>query len=185
MAGLFVEAGVPPGVVNIVTGAGGIVGEALTGAPGIDLMTMTGSVPTGRRIMERAAEHIVPVSLELGGKAPFIVMPDADLDLAVRSALTSRFMNCGQVCICNERTFVHEDIYDDFLEALVEGARGLRLGDPHAEDTDIGPKISGPELEKVEAFVGAARDEGAKWRLEVTGRKRPRSSAGIGIFRPS
>lgn len=161
MAGLFVEAGVPPGVVNIVTGAGGTVGEALTGAASVDLITMTGSVPTGRRIMECAAKHIVPVSLELGGKAPFIVMPDADLELAVKSALTSRFMNCGQVCICNERTLVHEDIYDAFLDALVEGARGLRLGDPHAEDTDIGPKISGPELEKVEAFVASARKEGA------------------------
>ena len=165
MAGLFVEAGVPPGVVNIVTGAGPIVGEALTGSPDVDLITMTGSVPTGRRIMERAAAHIVPVSLELGGKAPFIVMPDADLELAVQSALTSRFMNCGQVCICNERTLVHEDIHDAFLEALVEGARGLRLGDPHGEDVDVGPKISAPELEKVEAFVAAARYEGAKIAL--------------------
>ncbi len=75
MAGLFVEAGVPPGVVNIVNGAGASVGEALTGSPDVNLITMTGSVPTGRRIMERAAAHIVPVSLELGGKAPFIVMP--------------------------------------------------------------------------------------------------------------
>lgn len=165
MAGLFVEAGVPPGVVNIVTGAGKTVGEALTGSPGIDLITMTGSVPTGRRIMERAAAHIVPISLELGGKAPFIVMPDADLDLAVRSALTSRFMNCGQVCICNERTFVHEDIHDEFLAALVEGARALRLGDPHADDTDIGPKISAAELQKVEAFVTSARDAGARVAL--------------------
>ena len=173
MAGLFVEAGVPPGVVNIVTGAGNTVGEALTGSPHPDLITMTGSVPTGKRIMERAAQHLVPVSLELGGKAPFIVMPDADLDLAVRSALTSRFMNCGQVCICNERTLVHADIYDDFLEAFVEGARALRVGDPRSAQTDIGPKISRQELEKVERCVAEAKEAGAQVAL---GGGRPKSS---------
>jgi lactaldehyde dehydrogenase/glycolaldehyde dehydrogenase len=170
MARLFQEAGVPPGVVNIVTGAGATVGDRLTSAPGIDLITMTGSVPTGRRIMQAAAMHLTPISLELGGKAPFIVMPDADLDLAVRSAITSRFMNCGQVCICNERTFVHQDVYQPFLDAFVEQARALRIGDPQDETTDIGPKISRPELEKVEAMVAGAVKGGARI---VLGGKRP------------
>lgn len=172
MGRLFIEAGVPPGVVNIVTGGGKTVGERLTGAAGVDLITMTGSVPTGRRIMQTAATHLTPISLELGGKAPFIVMPDADLGLAVRSAVTSRFMNCGQVCICNERTFVHEDVYDDFLADFVEQARALRLGDPLSEETDIGPKVSRPELEKVEAMVAEAVRGGAKVAL---GGKRPDS----------
>lgn len=170
MGRLFNEAGVPPGVVNIVTGGGKTVGERLTGAPGVDLITMTGSVPTGRRIMEAATVHLTPISLELGGKAPFIVMPDADLDLAVRSAITSRYMNCGQVCICNERTLVHEAVYKPFLEAFVEQARALRIGDPMSEQTDIGPKVSRPELEKVERMVAAAVSAGAKVAL---GGRRP------------
>ena len=170
MGRLFNEAGVPPGVVNIVTGGGKTVGEALTGAAGVDLITMTGSVPTGRRIMEAATTHLTPISLELGGKAPFIVMPDADLDLAVRSAITSRYMNCGQVCICNERTLVHEDVYKPFLEAFIEQAKALRIGDPMSDDTDIGPKVSRPELEKVERMVAAAVSAGATVAL---GGKRP------------
>ena len=168
MAGLFVEAGVPPGVVNIVTGAGATVGARLVEAPGVDLITMTGSVPTGKRIMQSAVANLTPVSLELGGKAPFIVMPDADLDLAVRSAVTSRFMNCGQVCICNERTFVHRDVYDRFLEDFVARAKALRVGDPLDEKTDIGPKVSRPELEKVEAMVADAVRRGATLALGGT-----------------
>jgi len=132
---------------------------------------MTGSVPTGQNILRTSADHLKPVSLELGGKAPFIVMPDADLDLAVKSAVTSRFMNCGQVCICNERTLVHKDIYADFLEAFVAATRALRLGDPMAETTDVGPKISAPELAKVEGFVAKAVDEGARL---VLGGERPK-----------
>ena len=130
---------------------------------------MTGSVPTGKRIMQSAAANLTPVSLELGGKAPFIVMPDADLDLAVRSAVTSRFMNCGQVCICNERTFVHRDVYDRFLEHFVARAKALRVGDPLDETTDIGPKVSRAELEKVEAMVADA----VAPRRQARARRRP------------
>jgi lactaldehyde dehydrogenase/glycolaldehyde dehydrogenase len=173
MAGLFVEAGVPAGVVNIVTGSGAAVGETLVRSPVADLVTMTGSVPTGKKIMAAAADNMKPVSLELGGKAPFIVMPDADLELAVRSAITSRFANCGQVCICNERTFVHADIYDRFLEAFVEGTRALRVGDPHSDKTDVGPKVSRGELEKVERYVAGAVSDGAR---VVLGGKRPQTA---------
>ncbi|MFT4148554.1 MAG: aldehyde dehydrogenase [Paracoccaceae bacterium] len=162
MARLFEQAGVPSGVVNIVTGAGSTVGAALTAHPEIDLVTMTGSVPTGRRIMQAAAQNLVPVSLELGGKAPLIVMEDADLDLAVASAVTSRFMNCGQVCICNERMLVHEAVYDAFVDRFVAAARALKVGDPMQDDTDIGPKVSTTELEKVERITQAALAEGAR-----------------------
>ena len=168
MARLFVEAGVPAGVVNIVTGRGETVGEALTGSSDIDLLTMTGSVPTGKRIMARAAQNLTPVSLELGGKAPFIVMPDADLDLAVRSAATSRYMNCGQVCICNERTLVHESIFEDFVDRFITHSRTLKVGLPLDEATDIGPKFSRAELEKVEAMVAEAVAGGADVRLGGT-----------------
>ena len=160
MARLFIEAGVPSGVVNIITGAGDRIGAHLVKAPGVDLVTMTGSVPTGRAIMRAATDHLTPVSLELGGKAPFIVMPDADLGLAVQSAVTSRFMNCGQVCICNERTFVHDDVYDEFLDRFTASVKELRIGDPQADATDIGPKVSAEELVKVERMVADAVDRG-------------------------
>lgn len=162
MARLFEQAGVPEGVVNIVTGAGATVGAALTAHPEIDLITMTGSVPTGKRIMTTAASNLVPVSLELGGKAPLIVMEDADLDLAVASAVTSRFMNCGQVCICNERMLIHERVYDSFVERFVEATKSLRIGDPLLDTTDLGPKVSQGELEKVERITEAAIAAGAE-----------------------
>ncbi|RGP37084.1 aldehyde dehydrogenase [Pseudotabrizicola alkalilacus] len=162
MARLFEQAGLPAGVVNIVTGAGGTVGAALTTHQQVDLVTMTGSVPTGKRIMAAAAPNLVPVSLELGGKAPLIVMEDADLDLAVASAVTSRFMNCGQVCICNERMLVHEKVYDAFVARFVQATKALRLGDPMLETTDLGPKVSRVELEKVEAILAAALNSGTE-----------------------
>jgi lactaldehyde dehydrogenase/glycolaldehyde dehydrogenase len=166
MARLFEKAGVPAGVVNIVTGAGAEIGEALTSHSDIDLVTMTGSVPTGKRIMATAAANLVPVSLELGGKAPFIVMDDCDIDLAVRSAVTSRYMNCGQVCICNERTLVHERVYDQFIEKFVAASKALRIGDPLSETTDLGPKVSMRELEKVEKMIGQAIEAGAEALLK-------------------
>ena len=161
MARLFAQAGVPDGVVNIITGTGKTVGAALTSHPGIDLVTMTGSVPTGRAIMAAAAQNLVPVSLELGGKAPLIVMEDADLDLAVASAVTSRFMNCGQVCICNERMLVHDAIYDDFMARFIAATRALNVGDPMLDSTDIGPKVSGAELDKVDRITEDAIAAGA------------------------
>jgi lactaldehyde dehydrogenase/glycolaldehyde dehydrogenase len=161
MARIFHEAGVPAGVINIVNGTGATVGEALTASPDIDLLTMTGSVPTGKRIMTAAAANLTPVSLELGGKAPFIVMADSDLDLAVRSAATSRYMNCGQVCICNERTLVQRKVYDAFVERFIAATRQLKVGMPLDETTDIGPKVSRQELDKVDALVTEAIQAGA------------------------
>lgn len=170
LARLFQEAGVPDGVINIVTGSGPSVGEQLITADGVDLITMTGSVRTGQRIMQAASNNLTSISLELGGKAPFIVMPDADLDLAVRGAVASRFMNCGQTCICNERTLVHRDVYDRFLEDFIARVKELRVGDPLRDDTDIGPKVSRDELEKTEYMVDRAVRDGAQI---VLGGKRP------------
>ena len=162
MAQLFDEAGLPPGVVNVVTGQGETVGAHLSRLQDVDLISMTGSVPTGRKIMIEAAKNLKPVSLELGGKAPFIVMDDANIDLAVKNAITSRFMNCGQVCIANERTLVHQDVYQDFVDRFVAMAKTLRVGDPTLAETDIGPKVSLEELEKVEAMVEEAKKGGVK-----------------------
>jgi lactaldehyde dehydrogenase/glycolaldehyde dehydrogenase len=165
LARVCAEAGVPDGVVNVVTGAGVVVGDALVRHPITKLVTVTGSVRAGRQILAAAAENITVVSLELGGKAPLIVMEDADLDAAVASALAARFWNCGQVCTCNERTYVQRGVYDEFVDRFVGQARELRLGDPMREDVQMGPKVSRPELEKVQALVDGAVAAGASIAL--------------------
>jgi lactaldehyde dehydrogenase/glycolaldehyde dehydrogenase len=162
LARIVEEAGVPPGVVNVVTGAGRVVGDALVRHPITAMVTVTGSVRGGREILASAAENIVPVSLELGGKAPFIVLDDADIEAAVENAVDARFWNCGQVCTCNERTYVQRGVYDEFVERFVEAASSVRLGDPTREDVQMGPKVSEPELEKVEALVSGAVEDGAE-----------------------
>jgi lactaldehyde dehydrogenase / glycolaldehyde dehydrogenase len=162
LAGVLEEAGVPPGVVNVVTGAGRTAGDALVRHPITRMVSMTGSVRGGREILAAAAENITPVSLELGGKAPFIVLEDADVTAAVENAVDARFWNCGQVCTCNERTYVQRAVYDEFVERFVEAASSLRMGDPTREDVQMGPKVNRPELEKVEALVKGAVEQGAE-----------------------
>src|SRR5918994_714714 len=162
LAGILEEAGVPPGVVNVVTGAGRTVGDALIRHPLTRMVSMTGSVRGGREILAAAAENITPVSLELGGKAPFIVLEDADLTAAVENAGDARLWNCGQVCTCNERTYVQRSLYDEFVERFVEAASSLRMGDPTREDVQMGPKVNEPERDKVEALVRGAVEQGAE-----------------------
>lgn len=170
LARLCEQAGIPAGVVNVVTGAGLVVGEALVRDPITQLVTVTGSVRAGKQILAAAAENITVVSLELGGKAPFIVMDDADVELAARNAIQARFVNCGQVCTCNERTYVHRRIFDQFLDRYVALASKLRLGDPMRDDIDLGPKVNQLELEKLERMVARAREQGAEI---VMGGQRP------------
>ncbi|GAN86211.1 aldehyde dehydrogenase [Komagataeibacter intermedius] len=169
LAELSVEAGFPKGVFNVVTGGGVTVGNALVTNPITRLITMTGSTPAGRKIMAAASEGLKEVRLELGGKAPFIVMEDADIDAAVNAAVAARFMNCGQVCTANERTYVHTAVYDEFLKRLRTKVEALKTGNPLDEDTDMGPKISAQELEKVDAMVRKAVEQGAK--VELGGRR--------------
>ncbi|MBD9375333.1 aldehyde dehydrogenase [Rhizobium sp. ARZ01] len=161
LAALFEEVGLPRGVLNVVTGIGTEVGEALVGSIKTNLITLTGSVRAGREVMRRAADHISQVSLELGGKAPFIVCEDADLDLAAERAVFARFRNCGQVCTSNERTYVHQSVFQPFTDKFLDRVRSLRVGDPQS-DPDVGPKVSRPELEKVEAMVARAVEQGAR-----------------------
>jgi lactaldehyde dehydrogenase/glycolaldehyde dehydrogenase len=170
VARLCEEAGIPPGVVNVVSGTGREVGEVLVRSPLSDLVTMTGSVRAGREIFAAAAEGLKVIRLELGGKAPFIVMDDADIDAAVVAAITARFTNCGQICTCNERMYLHETIADRFLDAFVSQAAALRIGNP-LDEVDLGPKISRLELEKVEAMVAEAVRDGADL---LTGGHRPK-----------
>jgi lactaldehyde dehydrogenase/glycolaldehyde dehydrogenase len=162
LARICEEAGVPPGVVNVVTGAGRVVGDALVRSPITQLVTVTGSVRAGKEILAASAENITVVSLELGGKAPFIVMADADVDAAVDAAAEARFWNCGQVCTCNERTYVQAQVFDQFVEKFVAKASALRVGDPTRDETQMGPKVNRPEIDKVQAYVDGAVAQGAE-----------------------
>lgn len=169
LAELVQEAGIPAGVVNVVTGSGQGVGVPLVAHKDTPLITMTGSTPAGKKIMAAAAEHLKEVRLELGGKAPFIVMEDADIPAAVEAAVTARFFNGGQVCTANERTYVHEDVYDRFTTALKDRIASLKVGDPMDDATDMGPKVNETELEKVDGIVQKAISQGAK--LELGGKR--------------
>jgi lactaldehyde dehydrogenase / glycolaldehyde dehydrogenase len=170
MARVCQLAGAPDGLVSVVCGAGRVVGRQLVEHPLTSMVTLTGSTRAGREVLAQAAGKVMAVSLELGGKAPVIVFPDADLDLAVRKAFEARFWNCGQVCTCNERTYVHAGRHDEFVARFVELARALRVGDPTGEDTELGPKVSAPEWRKVKDLVDGAVAAGAK---VVVGGDRP------------
>ena len=155
------EAGVPKGVCSVVTGAGATAGAALTSSPLADVISFTGSVKTGKAIARAAAENVTFASLELGGKAPFLILDDADVDEAVEIAVFSRFLNCGQICTANERTYVQRGVYDEFLEKFTKKVEGLTVGDPLDEDNYLGPKVNKVELEKVDRMVADAVRAGA------------------------
>lgn len=166
LSGLFIcalakQAGIPDGVVNVVTGRGAVVGQAMVESPLSDLVTMTGSTRAGKQIYRTGAETMKVLRLELGGKAPFIVMEDADIDTAVAAAVTARYTNCGQICTCNERMYLHEAIAAEFLDKFVARSREISIGDPMT-DPDMGPKVSRVEVEKVAEMVGTAEAEGAE-----------------------
>jgi len=161
LAQLVQQADFPPGVVNVVTGEGRTVGETLVTHPITDLVTMTGSSRAGREIFKAAADELKVLRLELGGKAPFIVAEDADVGAAVKAAVVSRFENCGQICICNERMYIHEKIADEFTDRFIAAVGRLEVGDP-LEQIDIGPKFSAAERDKVARMVDTARDAGAE-----------------------
>lgn len=169
LAKLVEEAKIPKGVVNIVTGDGPEVGVPLVAHPDVKLITMTGSTPAGKKIMAAAAETLKEVRLELGGKAPFLVMEDADLEKAAEAAVQSRFMNTGQVCTCNERTYIHEAVYDEFVQKVRQKIADLKVGLPTDPETDMGPKVSEDELKKVHEMVEKAVRQGAK--LETGGKR--------------
>lgn len=158
------EVGLPDGVANLVTGAGDRVGPTLTEAPEVDLVSFTGGLVTGRRIMASAAETVKRVSLELGGKNPNIVFADADLDAAVDNALTAVFLDSGQVCSAGARLVVEDSVHDQVVDELVRRARDIRLGGPFDGEAETGPLISAAHREKVEAYVAAGIAEGATLR---------------------
>ncbi len=173
LARIAKEAGLPDGVLNVLTGAGADVGNALAGHPGVDVVTFTGSTAVGRRVMAAAAVHGHRTQLELGGKAPFVVFSDADLDAAIQGAVAGSLINTGQDCTAATRAIVARDLYDDFVAGVAEVMSKIVVGDPFDADTDLGPLISAAHRDKVAAMVSRAPDEGGRI---VTG--------GHGIDRP-
>ena len=169
---VMIEAGVPPGLVNIVHGRGAGAGRALASSPRVGMVSFTGSVETGAAIMAAAAPNITKVNLELGGKAPAIVMADADLDLAAKAITNSRVINSGQVCNCAERVYVQRPVANAFVEKLTAAMRRARFGDPLADESvDYGPLINEAGFRKVDGLVQRAVAAGAT--LVTGGRRGP------------
>lgn len=166
---LMQEAGVPPGVVNVVTGPGGTAGAALARHMDVDKLAFTGSHVTGQKIVEASAGNLKRLSLELGGKSPDIIFADADLDKAVPGAAMAVFANSGQICIAGSRLFVERSIHDEFVERVAAFAGRLRVGDGMDERTELGPLVSSRQLDRVTGYLALGRQEGA---AVVTGGER-------------
>ena len=170
IAELMEEAGIPKGVVNIVTGLGSVVGQTLTESRNVDLISFTGGGVTGRKIMRAASINFKKIALELGGKNPNVIFADADFDTAVDYALNAVYFHAGQVCSAGARLIVEESLHDQFVASLVERVKNIRLGSGMDDETEMGPLISAEHREKVETFVKIGLKEGAKL---LTGGKRP------------
>ena len=167
---LMDEVGFPAGVANLVLGAGASVGAELSESDDVDLISFTGGIETGQRVMRAAAGNVKKIALELGGKNPNVVFADADFDVAVDYALLAVFLHAGQVCSAGARLLVEASIHDDFVEAVVQRAQRIRLGNGRDPLTESGPLISAEHRDKVEAHVAKALEEGATLRC---GGKRP------------
>ncbi|MDH3857361.1 MAG: NAD-dependent succinate-semialdehyde dehydrogenase, partial [Gammaproteobacteria bacterium] len=180
----FVElaerAGIPPGVINMVTGETAAIGKELTSNPTVRKLTFTGSTPVGKQLMAECAQTVKRTSMELGGNAPFIVFDDADLDAAVAGALISKYRNAGQTCVCANRIMVQASCYDAFADKLATAVSGLKMGDGTEEGVTVGPLITEQAANDMEAFVADAVSKGAN--MVVGGN---RSELGTHFFEPT
>ena len=161
LADIAHEAGLPDGAFNVLQGIGEEAGAALTAHPGVDRIAFTGSIPTGKLVAQAAGANLTPVSLELGGKSPFVAFADADLDAVVAQAV-NQFDNAGQVCLAGTRLLVEASMHDAFLDRFVAAAATIAQGDPRDEATDIGPQITREHFERVDGFVRRAKADGAE-----------------------
>ena len=172
LAEMVLETGLLPGTLNVITGIGPEAGAALADHPAVDRLTFTGSIETGKKVMKLAANNLTPISLELGGKNPMVVFPDADIETSIESVMAGAFLNSGQVCSACSRLLLHENIYQKFLKHLVEKTARLRVG-PGIEDPDIGPLISEEQQNKVITYINLGIEEGATL---ITGGAAPKTS---------
>ena len=174
------RAGIPPGVLSVVTGNAPQIGGAMTGNPLVRKVSFTGSTAIGKLLMRQSADTVKKLSLELGGNAPFIVFDDADLDAAVEGAMASKYRNSGQTCVCANRFYIQDGVYDAFSEKLVAAVRKLQVGDGAALGTTQGPLIDERAVKKVEAHIIDAVSKGAH---VLTGGKR--HAMGHSFFEPT
>ncbi|KXX68215.1 aldehyde dehydrogenase [Flammeovirga sp. SJP92] len=162
-ARLIENIGLPNGILSIITGYGHEVGQALSENPDVGIISLTGSVGAGQKVMEAAAKNITKVSLELGGKAPAIVCKDADLDLAVKAIVASRVIFSGQVCNCAERVYVEEEVYEEFMTKLLPAMKAVRVGDARTDDkADMSAQINKTQLLKIDEMVKRAKEQGGE-----------------------
>jgi len=176
---LVCEAGFPDGVVNIVPGFGETVGAALAAHPDVDKVAFTGSTEVGKKILEASVGNLKRVTLELGGKSPNIIFPDADMKFAVRGALNAIFFNQGEVCTAGSRLFVHQSVYDQVLNGLTDAASKMKLGPGIDPSTDLGPLVSQKQLERVTGYIEIGKREGA---TPTTGGERATGDLAQGYF---
>ena len=178
-AELLIEAGLPPGVINVITGLGGEAGASLAAHPDVNRVAFTGSTETGREIIKASAGNMKRLQLELGGKSPDIVFADADIDKAVPGVAMGIYNNSGQICFAGSRVFVQRAIYDEFVEKLAIFSQTIKVGDPLAPDTKLGPVVSQRQLDRVMGYVDKGPLEGARL---VTGGKRLAGDLSGGYF---
>ncbi|WP_167052265.1 aldehyde dehydrogenase [Salinibacterium sp. ZJ77] len=179
LARLATEVGFPPGVINVVTGDG-MVGDRLTRHPEVAKISFTGGGPTGKRIAANAAERLVPVTLELGGKSPNIIFADSDLDRAIVGAVAGIFGAAGQTCVAGSRLLVEQSVYARVLDEVSERAGRIRLGDPKLADTEMGPVANRPQYDRILGIMAAAQDAGA--RVTAGGGAATGEGLGEGLF---
>ncbi|MEL6376322.1 MAG: aldehyde dehydrogenase, partial [Pseudomonadota bacterium] len=178
---LVEEAGIPPGVVNIICGHGEPCGRALTGHKLVARVSFTGGPGAARHVLENSKNNFAEVSLELGGKSPFIVFDDANIESAVNASIAGIFGATGQSCVAGSRLYLHDDIADEFLERMVAQAREIMIGDPLLEETQMGPLCTPGQRDTIERELAFAQEEGAKL---LTGGKRPEGLDGL-FFEPT
>lgn len=165
IAQAFLDAGLPPGVLNVVTGDPGPIADQVVGSPVIRKLSLTGSVPVGKLLLARAAERVIPSSMELGGHAAGLVFADADIEQTVDAIVAGKWRNCGQVCIALSRLYLHRDVYDRFLDLMEQRVRALRIGPATDPASQVGPMINERSRERVEAMLADATGLGAKVRV--------------------
>jgi acyl-CoA reductase-like NAD-dependent aldehyde dehydrogenase len=161
---IILDAGIPPGVVNIINGFGETAGAALANHPNVDKVAFTGSTEVGKKILQASVGTLKRVTLELGGKSPNVIFPDADIEAVLASTVNGFCQMAGQMCIASSRIFVHQSIHDEFVEKLAERVQALRIGDPFVPETTMGPLVSKEQLDRVSSYFNVGAADGATLR---------------------